>query len=82
MSAAQAIGWLRLCRPGSVIGPQQLFLEALNGAKWERNRPLRADQPAVQISQHDAEAAREMAVQFEEAAALRFEETQAARNAA
>ena len=25
-SAAEVIGWLRICRPGSVIGPQQLFL--------------------------------------------------------
>ena len=26
-SAREAVGWLRLCRPGSVIGPQQPFLE-------------------------------------------------------
>lgn len=26
-TAAEAIGWLRICRPGSVIGPQQNFLE-------------------------------------------------------
>lgn len=25
-SAAEYIGWVRLCRPGSVIGPQQSFL--------------------------------------------------------
>ncbi len=25
-SAAEAIAWLRLCRPGSVIGPQQHWL--------------------------------------------------------
>ena len=25
-SAAEAIGWIRICRPGSVIGPQQHFL--------------------------------------------------------
>eukprot|EP00756_Hemistasia_phaeocysticola_P000050 Hpha_TRINITY_DN10035_c0_g1::TRINITY_DN10035_c0_g1_i1::g.84153::m.84153/K06639/CDC14; cell division cycle 14 len=28
-TAAEAIGWLRLCRPGSVIGQQQQFLEAI-----------------------------------------------------
>lgn len=27
-SAPEAIGWLRVCRPGSVMGPQQLFLVA------------------------------------------------------
>ena len=24
--AADLIGWMRLCRPGSVLGPQQFFL--------------------------------------------------------
>ena len=28
-TAAEAIGWMRICRPGSVIGPQQNFLEEL-----------------------------------------------------
>ena len=27
LSAAECIAWLRICRPGSVIGPQQHFLE-------------------------------------------------------
>lgn len=26
-SAAEAVAWIRICRPGSVIGPQQHFLE-------------------------------------------------------
>jgi cell division cycle 14 len=26
-TAAEAIAWLRICRPGSVIGPQQNYLE-------------------------------------------------------
>lgn len=26
-TAAEAIAWIRICRPGSVIGPQQNFLE-------------------------------------------------------
>ena len=28
-SANQAIGWLRICRPGSVIGPQMAYLESI-----------------------------------------------------
>lgn len=28
-TAREAIGWCRLCRPGSVIGPQQAFLEQI-----------------------------------------------------
>lgn len=27
LTAAEAIGWIRICRPGSVIGPQQNFIE-------------------------------------------------------
>ena len=27
-TAAESIAWIRICRPGSVIGPQQNFLEA------------------------------------------------------
>mmetsp|Transcript_6362 Transcript_6362/g.15485 ORF Transcript_6362/g.15485 Transcript_6362/m.15485 type:complete len:128 (+) Transcript_6362:2-385(+) len=38
-TAREAIGYIRLMRPGSVIGPQQEFLEAveLHGT-WEGNR--------------------------------------------
>lgn len=28
-SAKQAIAWLRLCRPGSVVGEQQQFMQQL-----------------------------------------------------
>lgn len=27
LTAAETIAWIRICRPGSVIGPQQNFLE-------------------------------------------------------
>ncbi|CAM9827089.1 unnamed protein product, partial [Laminaria digitata] len=30
-TAAEAIGWMRIGRPGSVIGPQQHFLEQMEG---------------------------------------------------
>ena len=33
-SAREAIAWLRIVRPGSVIGPQQHFLVALEGKMW------------------------------------------------
>ncbi|OQR99575.1 dual specificity protein phosphatase [Thraustotheca clavata] len=33
-TAKQAIGWLRLCRPGSVIGPQQDFLVEKQEEMW------------------------------------------------
>ncbi|XP_061594861.1 dual specificity protein phosphatase CDC14AB isoform X2 [Cololabis saira] len=33
-TAAEAISWIRICRPGSVIGPQQNFLEEKQAALW------------------------------------------------
>ncbi|GMF30514.1 unnamed protein product [Phytophthora lilii] len=36
-SAHELIGWLRLCRPGSVIGPQQQFMEAIEGRMHQLN---------------------------------------------
>merc|ERR1719410_1165974 len=34
-TAAQVICWLRICRPGSVIGPQQRFLEMQQPKMWK-----------------------------------------------
>lgn len=33
-TAGEAIAWIRICRPGSVIGPQQNFLEEKQSAMW------------------------------------------------
>ncbi|XP_070764421.1 dual specificity protein phosphatase CDC14AB isoform X1 [Enoplosus armatus] len=33
-TAGEAIAWIRICRPGSVIGPQQNFLEEKQPALW------------------------------------------------
>lgn len=33
-TAAEAIAWIRVCRPGSVIGPQQNFLEEKQASMW------------------------------------------------
>ncbi|XP_074490480.1 dual specificity protein phosphatase CDC14AB isoform X2 [Sebastes fasciatus] len=33
-TAGEAISWIRMCRPGSVIGPQQNFLEEKQAALW------------------------------------------------
>ncbi|XP_006902258.1 PREDICTED: dual specificity protein phosphatase CDC14B [Elephantulus edwardii] len=34
MSAAETISWIRICRPGSVIGPQQQFLVMKEAGLW------------------------------------------------
>lgn len=47
VTAAEMIGWIRLCRPGSVIGPQQLFLQDLEKRMWrEVSRALAQHQHA------------------------------------
>lgn len=33
-TAAETIAWIRICRPGSIIGPQQHFLEEKQAAMW------------------------------------------------
>ncbi len=33
-TAKEAIGWMRICRPGMVIGPQQHFLEDIEQQMW------------------------------------------------
>jgi len=39
-SAAEAIGWMRICRPGMVIGPQQHFLQELEQQLWQEGTAL------------------------------------------
>jgi hypothetical protein len=40
-SAREAIGWMRVCRPGSVIGPQQQFLEEIQLRMWDEGEGFR-----------------------------------------
>jgi cell division cycle 14 len=35
MTAKEVIGWMRMCRPGMVIGPQQQFMEKIQKIMWE-----------------------------------------------
>ena len=41
--ADEAIGWLRIVRPGSVIGRQQAYLKACEGRRWRGNVLLPSD---------------------------------------
>ncbi|KAJ7993267.1 hypothetical protein DPEC_G00270670 [Dallia pectoralis] len=50
-TAAEAIGWIRVCRPGSIIGPQQHFLEEKQAAMWMQGDVQRSQrQPATGVS--------------------------------
>ncbi|NWV24802.1 CC14A phosphatase, partial [Origma solitaria] len=41
---AEAIAWIRICRPGSIIGPQQHFLEEKQGVLWREGDLIRSKQ--------------------------------------
>eukprot|EP00533_Pseudo-nitzschia_delicatissima_P001206 CAMPEP_0116087588 /NCGR_PEP_ID=MMETSP0327-20121206/5440_1 /TAXON_ID=44447 /ORGANISM="Pseudo-nitzschia delicatissima, Strain B596" /LENGTH=541 /DNA_ID=CAMNT_0003578659 /DNA_START=257 /DNA_END=1882 /DNA_ORIENTATION=- len=41
MTAKEVIGWMRICRPGMVIGPQQQFLEKIQGLMWQEGDVMR-----------------------------------------
>uniref|UniRef100_A0A4W5RL93 Cell division cycle 14Ab n=1 Tax=Hucho hucho TaxID=62062 RepID=A0A4W5RL93_9TELE len=43
-TAAETIAWIRVCRPGSVIGPQQHFLEERQAAMWMQGDVQRSQQ--------------------------------------
>ena len=40
-SARECIGWMRVCRPGSVIGPQQQFLVDAEERLWREGAVFR-----------------------------------------
>ena len=43
-TAEEIIGWLRVCRPGSVIGPQQHYLQQMQPIMWRLGDEMRAKQ--------------------------------------
>ncbi|TRY94407.1 hypothetical protein DNTS_027946 [Danionella cerebrum] len=43
-SAAEAIAWIRVCRPGSIIGPQQHYLEEKQASLWAHGDIQRSKQ--------------------------------------
>eukprot|EP00002_Diphylleia_rotans_P028547 TRINITY_DN5770_c0_g1_i10.p1 TRINITY_DN5770_c0_g1~~TRINITY_DN5770_c0_g1_i10.p1 ORF type:complete len:462 (-),score=68.57 TRINITY_DN5770_c0_g1_i10:180-1565(-) len=40
LTAAEVIGWIRLCRPGSIIGPQQHYLQSMQPKLWKLGEGL------------------------------------------
>jgi len=49
--AAETMGWLRICRPGSVIGPQQQYLVQQQEEMFRRGRALRGGADPVPMGQ-------------------------------
>ncbi|XP_076152055.1 cell division cycle 14Aa isoform X2 [Alosa pseudoharengus] len=50
-TAAEAISWIRICRPGSIIGPQQNFLEDKQHSLWVQGDMYRSKQRQQQLRQ-------------------------------
>lgn len=46
-TAREASAWCRVCRPGSVVGPQQQYLETKQNQMWEEGRRYRQDGGAM-----------------------------------
>eukprot|EP00794_Sanderia_malayensis_P008120 gene8120-8990_t len=46
-TAAEAIAWIRICRPGSIIGPQQHFLEEKQTSLWIQGDIYRSRQKNI-----------------------------------
>ena len=40
LTAAETLAWLRICRPGSVIGPQQQWLAEQQPRMWRQGELL------------------------------------------
>merc|ERR1719193_945699 len=55
-TAAEAIAWIRICRPGSVIGPQQNWLEEKQSWLWMEGDLYRARIKTKECSQQRAAA--------------------------
>lgn len=41
LTAAETIAWIRICRPGSIIGPQQNFVEEKQNSLWAEGHVFR-----------------------------------------
>ena len=41
-TGAEVIGWMRVCRPGMVIGPQQHWMERMQEPMWRQGDAYRA----------------------------------------
>ncbi|XP_057189991.1 cell division cycle 14Aa [Triplophysa rosa] len=50
-TAPEAIAWIRICRPGSIIGPQQHFLEQKQHSMWVQGDLYRSQQKQQQLRQ-------------------------------
>jgi len=55
-NARAFIGWNRICRPGSILGPQQQFLNDMQHDMWQAGAALRRPQAPL----HDSQLAQQL----------------------
>jgi protein-tyrosine phosphatase len=48
MTAGEVIGWMRICRPGMVIGPQQQFLVDIQDRMWHEGDAASSLRPTIE----------------------------------
>eukprot|EP00002_Diphylleia_rotans_P019911 TRINITY_DN3850_c0_g1_i3.p1 TRINITY_DN3850_c0_g1~~TRINITY_DN3850_c0_g1_i3.p1 ORF type:complete len:477 (-),score=53.02 TRINITY_DN3850_c0_g1_i3:601-2031(-) len=53
-TASEAIAWIRICRPGSVIGPQQHYLMDMQAKLWKQGEPASRPSSASRLRQSTA----------------------------
>ncbi|XP_063056832.1 dual specificity protein phosphatase CDC14AB isoform X2 [Engraulis encrasicolus] len=51
-TAPEVIAWIRICRPGSIIGPQQHYLEEKQALLWQQGELQRAEHHRVEGDAH------------------------------
>mmetsp|Transcript_67917 Transcript_67917/g.167728 ORF Transcript_67917/g.167728 Transcript_67917/m.167728 type:complete len:523 (+) Transcript_67917:322-1890(+) len=69
--ADPCIAWLRIVRPGCVIGPQQEFLKQCEQITWEGNKPQWPDHLRGTIGLNNAEESARLSLQVAEAMNIR-----------
>jgi cell division cycle 14 len=82
-SAAEAIGWMRICRPGMVIGPQQHFLQDLEQRMWHEGSVmnLRPTQDVMLLRITESNRSKEQEKSPKSVAAIPFVESAASDEA-
>ena len=71
-TAREAMGWLRIVRPGSVIGPQQGFLCRMEAAARRAGDVFRRRGPAVQLAGGGVEGVRKLVADIDAAVGRRL----------
>merc|ERR1712194_761922 len=64
-TASEVIGWMRICRPGCVIGPQQHYLEEIQDFMWHEGDIMRLKLGKQMISMSSSPTQQELQKQHQ-----------------